>query len=81
MFMRRVVTAIALIMKAVRTSGMSVNFNMTTRRYIPENSKLLTSRRENLKHHIRSFIFGENYVKYMNYIAIRSFMFNKKLSR
>jgi hypothetical protein len=27
-------------MEAVRTSEMSVNFNMTTRRYIPEDSKL-----------------------------------------
>jgi hypothetical protein len=32
---------VALMMEAVRTSEMSVNFNVTTRRYIPEDSKLL----------------------------------------
>jgi hypothetical protein len=31
---------IALMMEAVRTSETSVNFNVTTRRYIPEDSKL-----------------------------------------
>jgi hypothetical protein len=30
----------ALMMEAVRTSETSVNFNVTTRRYIPEDSKL-----------------------------------------
>jgi hypothetical protein len=39
----------ALAMEAVRTSETSVHFNMTKRRYIPENSKLHTRRRENLK--------------------------------
>jgi hypothetical protein len=38
----------ALMMDAVRTSETSVKFNMTTRRYIPEDSKLHTRRRENL---------------------------------
>jgi hypothetical protein len=38
-------------MEAVRTSEMSVNFNLTTRRYIPEDSKLHARRRENLKSH------------------------------
>jgi hypothetical protein len=33
---------IALMMEVVRTSETSVNFNVTTRRYIPEDSKLLT---------------------------------------
>jgi hypothetical protein len=42
-------------MEAVRTSETSVNFNVTTRRYIPEDSKLHTSRRESLKCHIISF--------------------------
>jgi hypothetical protein len=41
----------ALTMEAVRTSEMSVNFNLTTLRYIPEDSKLHTRRRENLKSH------------------------------
>jgi hypothetical protein len=37
------------MMEAVRTSETSVNFNVTTRCYIPEDSKLHTRRRENLK--------------------------------
>jgi hypothetical protein len=43
---------IALMMKAVRTSETSVQFNVTTRRYIQEDSKLHISRRENLKSHM-----------------------------
>jgi hypothetical protein len=42
---------IALMIEAVRTSETSVNFNVTTRRYIPEDSKLHTRRRENPKSH------------------------------
>jgi hypothetical protein len=38
-------------MEAVRTSEMSVNFNVTTRRYIPEESEIQTCCRENLKFH------------------------------
>jgi hypothetical protein len=38
-------------MDAVRTSEMTVHSNETTRRYIPEDSKLHTRRRENLKSH------------------------------
>jgi hypothetical protein len=38
-------------MEAVRTSETSVNLNVNTRRYIPEDSKLHTRRRENLKSH------------------------------
>jgi hypothetical protein len=41
-----------LMMEAVRTSETSFNFNVTTRRYIPEKSKLHTYRHENLKSHI-----------------------------
>jgi hypothetical protein len=44
----------ALMMESVRTSETSVNFNMTTRRYIPEDSKLHTRRRENVKSQILS---------------------------
>jgi hypothetical protein len=40
------------MMETVRTSETSVNFNLTTRRYIPEDSKLHTRRRENLKSRI-----------------------------
>jgi hypothetical protein len=39
---------IALMIEAVHTSETSVNFNVTTRRYIPEDSKLHTRRLENL---------------------------------
>jgi hypothetical protein len=39
----------ALAMEAVHASETSVNFNVNTRRYIPEDSKLHTRRRENLK--------------------------------
>jgi hypothetical protein len=43
--------AIALMMEALHTSETSVNFNVTTRRYIAEDSKLRTRRRKNLKSH------------------------------
>jgi hypothetical protein len=43
---------IALMMEAVRTSETSVNFNVTTRRNIPEESKRHARRRENLKSHL-----------------------------
>jgi hypothetical protein len=39
------------MMEAVRSSETSVHFNVITRRYIPEDSKLHTRRRENLKSH------------------------------
>jgi hypothetical protein len=45
------IAIIALMMEAVRTSETSVNFNVTTRRYIPEDTKLHTRRHENLKSH------------------------------
>jgi hypothetical protein len=41
----------ALMMDAVCTSETSVIFNVTTRCYIPEDSKLHSSRSENLKSH------------------------------
>jgi hypothetical protein len=37
------------MMEAVRTSETSVNIYLTTQQYIPEDSKLHTRRRENLK--------------------------------
>jgi hypothetical protein len=46
----RRVSIIALMMEAVYTSETSVHFNVTTRRYIPEDS-IHTRRRENLKSH------------------------------
>jgi hypothetical protein len=42
---------IALTMKAVHASETSVHFNLTSGRYIPEDSNLHTRRRENLKSH------------------------------
>jgi hypothetical protein len=39
-------------MEAARTSETLVNFYQTTRRYNPEDSHLLTHRRENLKSYI-----------------------------
>jgi hypothetical protein len=44
-------TIIALMMEAVFISETSVHFNVTTRRYSPEDSELQTRRRENLKSH------------------------------
>jgi hypothetical protein len=44
--------SIALMMEAGRTSETSGKFNVITRRYIPEDYKLHTRRRENLKSHI-----------------------------
>jgi hypothetical protein len=41
----------AIMMEAVHTSEMSVNFNVTIWRYILENSTLHTHHRENLKYH------------------------------
>jgi hypothetical protein len=43
---------IALMMEAVRTSEMTVNFNMTTWLYSPEDSKLHTRHDENLTSHL-----------------------------
>jgi hypothetical protein len=42
---------IALVREDVRTSETSVNFNVTTGYYIPEDSELPIRRRENLKSH------------------------------
>jgi hypothetical protein len=38
-------------MMELRTSETSVNFNVITRLYIPEDAKINTRRRENLKSH------------------------------
>jgi hypothetical protein len=46
---------IVLMMEAVRTSEMSVNFDVTTRRYIPEDSELHTRRKSH--NHFPNFIF------------------------
>jgi hypothetical protein len=51
---------IVLVMEAVRTSETSVNFNVTTRRYIPENSKLHIRCLENLKSHMLRLSSSKN---------------------
>jgi hypothetical protein len=43
---------IALVMEAARTSETSVNIQLRTRQYIPEDSEFRTRRRENLKSQI-----------------------------
>jgi hypothetical protein len=42
---------IALMMEVARTSETSVDIQLRRRQYIPEDSELHTSRRENLKSH------------------------------
>jgi hypothetical protein len=44
---------IALMMEAARISETSVDIQLRTRQYIPEDSELHTRRRENLKSHIK----------------------------
>jgi hypothetical protein len=46
------IPAIALMMEAARTSETSVDIELRTPQYIPEDSELHTRRRENLKSHI-----------------------------
>jgi hypothetical protein len=43
---------IALMTEAAHTSETSVDIQLRTRKYIPENPELHTRRRENLKSHI-----------------------------
>jgi hypothetical protein len=47
----RAASVIALMMEAALTSETSVNIQLRTRQYIPEDSELHTRRRENLKSH------------------------------
>jgi hypothetical protein len=44
---------ITLMMEAARTSETSVDIQLRTRHYIPEDSELHTRRRENLKSHMK----------------------------
>jgi hypothetical protein len=48
---------IALMMEAACTSQTSVDIQLRTRQYIPEDSELHTRRRENLKSHIYFHVF------------------------
>jgi hypothetical protein len=43
---------IALMMEAARTSETSADIQLRTLQYIPEDSELLTRRRENFKSHL-----------------------------
>jgi hypothetical protein len=45
---------IGLMMEAARTSETSIDIQLKTRQYIPEDSELHTRRRENLKSHMES---------------------------
>jgi hypothetical protein len=47
----RAASIIALMMEEARTLETSVDIQLRTRQYIPEDSKLHTRRRENLKSH------------------------------
>jgi hypothetical protein len=51
----------ALMMEAAHTSETSVDIQLRTRQYIPQDSELHTQRRENLKSHI-VLIEGFTYV-------------------
>jgi hypothetical protein len=55
----RAASIIALMMKAACTSETSVDIQLRTRQYIPEDSELHTRRRENLKSHM---LFSTFYV-------------------
>jgi hypothetical protein len=50
-------TMVALMMEAGRISETSVNICLSTRQYIPEESKLHTRPHENLKSHLLNTFF------------------------
>jgi hypothetical protein len=51
----RAAVVIRVMMVAAHTSETSVDIQLRTRQYIPEDSELHTRRRENLKSHIKFF--------------------------
>jgi hypothetical protein len=55
---------IALMMEAARTSATSVDIQLRTRQYIPEDSELHTRRRENLKSHKPTNLCNNFFFKY-----------------
>jgi hypothetical protein len=59
--------SIITLMEAVRTSETSVNYNMTTRRYIPEDYHLHTRHRKNLKSHKNLYEFFNLHACYMTH--------------
>jgi hypothetical protein len=74
----RTASIIALIMEAVRTSETSVNIYFITRQYNPEDTKLHTIRRENLKPHLQNYNHKINLK--MDVVMEREFRFLNKLS-
>jgi thiamine phosphate synthase YjbQ (UPF0047 family) len=65
-------------MEAARTSETSVDIQLRTRQYIPEDSELHTRRRENLKSHIGNFLVHKSSIldansKYLVNILITYF--------
>jgi hypothetical protein len=67
----------SLMMEAVNTSETSVTFYKSTRRNVPEDSRLHTRRRENLKSHLKEITsvlcddVGTPQFKSQNYISLR----------
>jgi hypothetical protein len=59
----------AMMMEAVRTSETLVNFNVTTRRYNPEDSKRHTRCRENLKSH--KVIISLNSINQLIFVVVK----------
>jgi hypothetical protein len=57
----RATSIIRAMMEAARTSEMSVDIQLRTRQYIPEDSELHTRRRENLKSHMNKSNVSEHY--------------------
>jgi hypothetical protein len=55
-------------MEAARTSETSVDIQLRTRQYIPEDSELHTRRRENFKSHIFQQYFLKSHRRYKMYI-------------
>jgi hypothetical protein len=53
-----IIRAISLMMEAARTSETSVDIQLRTRQYIPEDYELHTRRRENLKSHIGRLVLS-----------------------
>jgi hypothetical protein len=48
------------MVEAARTSETSVDIQLRTRQYIPEDSELHTLRRENLRFHVFTFFYFKN---------------------
>jgi hypothetical protein len=64
------------MMEAVRTSETLVNYNVTTRRYIPEYSELHTRRRQNLKFHsviLRFYLYSYAVSPRLKNFSLRNF--------